>query len=356
MRHFFLACLLLGCAPAEPDDRAPEVLEPMLALDLATGTDDSVLVASLQDATRLADGRIALLDGDRRAVQFVAADGTPLGRVGREGAGPGEFTFPMHLGRCAADSLYVWDMGQSRVTILAPDGRFGRTVRSPVPVPFLPTCLPDGRFVMMDASKAMETPFGRDENAPLVHGALLLFSPTGDSVAAVPDQPLGRPRAIGDLAGIAVAGDEIVVGLNSSPELRHFGLDGTPLAVDSVAVEPVPFAEARYDALVERLAAATGGDSTIRARLEAMIRNEGKPPFAPLFSSMHGAADGTVWWVTSLPVDSVTSLLGHRRGHPPRHLTLPPGIEVFEVGDGYLLGKRADADGIEHLVLYTWGA
>jgi hypothetical protein len=47
-------------------------------------------------------------------------------------------------------------------------------------------------------------------------------------------------------------------------------------------------------------------------------------------------------------------MLGLREGVPVRSLALPAGIEVFEVGADYLLGKRTDQDGFERLVLYRW--
>jgi hypothetical protein len=325
-----------------------------LVLDLGMGDEDSVLVGTLQDATRLSDGRIALLDSDRKAVVFVSPEGATLATVGREGAGPGEYTFPGYIGRCRADSLYVWDMGQSRVTILAPDGQVARQFTPPTPAPFQPECLSTGEFAMLDASAAESAPFNNDPEAPPINGTLLIVSPVGDSIASAPDLPLGQPRAIGTLAGLAVTDDRIVVGLNASPLLRTFGRDARPLSDDSVPVPATPLAEERYLAMVDRLLEPVGADSSMRARFRDMLLKEGKPEMAPRFSSMHGAPDGTVWWVTSLPVDSSTTLLGFRHDTPLRRLRLPAGIQVFEVGDDYLLGKRTDELGSERVVLYVW--
>lgn len=357
MTHRLLPALLLVAACASADGPAGSdtiVLEPTVALDLALGDDDSVLVAELQDATRLSDGRVAMLDADRKAIVLVSPEGATISTSGREGAGPGEYRFPTFLGRCAADSLFVWDMGQARVSILAPDGSFVRQVQPAVAAAFRPECLPNGQLVSLDAGMAVGAPRAVDGQAALINGSLVFMSAEGDSVASVPDLVLGESKVFGRLAGMAVTGDRVVIGLNASPELVSYDFDGSVAGHDTVAVTPVPYADARYDAMVEIQTASTGGDSTIRAMLREMILAEGKPELAPLFSAMHGAPDGTVWWVTSLPVDSATTLVGFRQDEPTLTMSLPAGVEVFEVGRDYLLGKRTDELGFERLVVWRW--
>lgn len=350
---------LLLCAAActnagERTTAETVTIEPSIALDLAMGDSDSVLVGALQDATRLSDGRIALLDADRKAIVLVTPGGATIGTSGREGSGPGEYRFPTFLGRCAADSLYVWDMGQARISILAPDGTHARQMQPHVAAAFRPECLPNGNLVSLDAGMAAGAPRAVDGKAALITGALTFMSPDGDSVAAVPGLVLGESKVLGQLAGIAVTDDRVVIGLNSSPELVSYDFSGSVVGHDTVAITPVPYADARYEAMVAAQSGATGGDSTVRAMLRETILAEGKPELAPLFSGMHGAPDGTVWWVTSLPVDSVTTLVGFRQDTATRRLTLPAGVEVFEIGSDYLLGKRTDASGFERLVLWRW--
>jgi hypothetical protein len=357
LQHLMIAMVCAACgADAAAPAEGPTPIEASLALDLPMGDADSVLVGELRDATRLSDGRIAVLDDDRKAVLVLSSDGALLAAAGREGAGPGEFQWPAWLGRCQSDSLYVWDRGRSTVAIFSPDGVFSREFRPAVASPFQPECMPDGRFVALDASAAFNSPRATDTDTPRIHGALVLMSRTGDSLTAVPDLVLGQSRVIGEVAGMALTADGIVIGLNSSPEFLTFTSEGALRGRDTVQAVAAPFSEERYDAMVTRQAAATGGDSTVRRMLREMILSEGMPTHAPLFSSMHGSPDGTVWWVTSLPVDSATTMLGFRDGVPARSLDLPAGIEVFEIGADYLLGKRTDEEGFERLVLYRWGS
>lgn len=347
------ACAACGGTESLPSG-GPALLEASLALDLPMGDDDSVLVGSLQDATRLSDGRLALLDLDRKAVVLLTAEGKLLRVTGRDGAGPGEFQSPRWIGRCGADTLHVWDRGLDRVSILSPEGDLVREFRPAITASFRPECLPDGHFVTLDSRAASNSPPAANNDAPRIHGALVVMSRDGDSLAAVPGLVLGQSKAIGELAGMAVLSDRVVVGLNSSPELSTYSLEAALLGRDTVPVVPEVWSDQRYEAMVTRQAASTGGDSTIRAMIHKMIIAEGRSAAAPLFQTMHGSPDGLVWWVTSLPVDSATTLVGFRDGAPVFELALPAEIEPFEIGTDYLLGRRLDQDGLEHLVLYRW--
>jgi len=350
-----LACGACGTGETAPTE-GPVRIEATLALDLPMGDEDSVFVGSLRDATRLADGRVAVLDGDRKAVLLLSSGGDLLATAGRAGAGPGEFQWPAWLGRCQADSLYVWDRGRATVAIFSPEGSFVREFRPAVTSPFQPECLPDGRFVALDARAAGDLPPGPNRGeSSLIHGALIVMSPSGDSLAAQPGVVLGESKVFGAFAGLAVLPDRIVTGLNSSTNLASHSFDALPIRRDSVPRVLAPYDVDRYAAMVDRQTGAVpNGDSTVRAMLREMLMSEGMPTNAPLFSTMHGAPDGMVWWVTSLPVDSSTTLLGLRDGSPELAVTLPSGIEVFEVGTDYLLGKRTDAEGFGRLVMYRW--
>ena len=73
---------------------------------------------------RLSDGTVVVALVSE--LRFYAADGTWMQTVGRQGGGPGEYEEIGMLRRLRGDSLLVWDGGQRRVTVLGPDGSFGR--------------------------------------------------------------------------------------------------------------------------------------------------------------------------------------------------------------------------------------
>lgn len=72
-------------------------------------------------------GVIALIQRQDHAVRLFDAAGAPLGSVGREGEGPGEFRFPVR-GGWVGDTLWVGDPNLDRVTLISPDAEFIRTL------------------------------------------------------------------------------------------------------------------------------------------------------------------------------------------------------------------------------------
>src|SRR5690606_18324699 len=58
------------------------------------------------------------------------AAGAPLGRFGRRGGGPGEFSSVYSMG-WKADSMWIYDQSARRVTLLTPERALARTERLP---------------------------------------------------------------------------------------------------------------------------------------------------------------------------------------------------------------------------------
>jgi hypothetical protein len=76
----------------------------------------------VSSAHRLADGRIAVTNGDPREVRIFSKDGKLLSRFGRSGQGPGEFGYAIELLPTGGDSILVWDLGNRRRVLYGPDG------------------------------------------------------------------------------------------------------------------------------------------------------------------------------------------------------------------------------------------
>ena len=68
-----------------------------------------------------ARGRLYLLDGAGKRVLAFDPAGIPLESRGREGGGPGEFNTPSGLGLGPADTLWVVDRGNRRITLFPPE-------------------------------------------------------------------------------------------------------------------------------------------------------------------------------------------------------------------------------------------
>jgi hypothetical protein len=99
-------------------------LDPVLTLG---GTSSrAMLDAELNLVTRDSRGRYYVANGESPTVWVFGADGALVSRLGREGAGPGEFRRPTAVVAGPSDSLYVFDASLSRMTVFAPDLAFAR--------------------------------------------------------------------------------------------------------------------------------------------------------------------------------------------------------------------------------------
>lgn len=73
------------------------------------------------------NGVMALIQPQDALVRFFSPEGAPIGEVGGNGQGPGEFTSMSAVG-WLADTLWVYDARQTRFTLIAPDLTFIRNV------------------------------------------------------------------------------------------------------------------------------------------------------------------------------------------------------------------------------------
>ena len=80
---------------------------------------------SLSGIRELKDGRVVAIDGRDKIVQVVDFKGGTGTKVGREGSGPGEYAFPSRLVPLPGDSSGVYDMLNSRLLVVLPDGKAG---------------------------------------------------------------------------------------------------------------------------------------------------------------------------------------------------------------------------------------
>lgn len=120
------------------------------------------LMWEVTSAAPLADGRVVMLapTGDRKVLVFERS-GRFSASFGREGRGPGEMTYPMHLEVLPGDTIKVWDYMFGSVNFFDPAGDLLRerrvdlgaviaAVREPGTTPgesmYRP--LPDGSFLL----------------------------------------------------------------------------------------------------------------------------------------------------------------------------------------------------------------
>ena len=76
------------------------------------------------------DGLIAIGQRQTNEVRFFSDTGEPLGSVGRQGEGPGEFMQLWRMG-WIADTLYAYDRGLRRFTLISPELEYVRYIYVP---------------------------------------------------------------------------------------------------------------------------------------------------------------------------------------------------------------------------------
>ncbi len=114
----------------------------------------------IMDATLDSRGRVFVADNSLHAVVVFDSNGKYLTTIGRQGAGPGEFSVAGRLAMDPHDSLFVWDGQLARISVFGPALKFARSI--PVSPAWLVTSiafLPDGRLVL--------SAFGRGDSFPI---------------------------------------------------------------------------------------------------------------------------------------------------------------------------------------------
>lgn len=331
-------------------------------------TRPETLFGNVQDALRLGDGRIAVLDRRRYQLLVFRPDGSALRTIGRRGRGPGEFRFPTRLLRARGDSIAVADGADVEVFPLGPgDPRPVRLTAAEAGHSIQAIgALANGDFLTLSHQSVTEPRVGRH----LLYATLGAVAPDG-----TPRRTLGRHvsgvssyRAGGadgpmetmtlfwaDPAG-ATLPDGYVWCLSTEFECHVWS--GTSGHIRTIRSTMVP--RAVTDADLDALTASwlhglrTRADS---ARTREFIRAADRMERIPVLSTLRTDARGRVWMRAYVPEGTegpVRWLVFDATGRVRGTLGTPQGLEVFDIGDDYILGAERDADDVQHVVMYRY--
>lgn len=100
--------------------------DPVLSLGAVAG-DPGLEFIRVDEALRLSDARIVVVDGRAQDVRVFAADGSFQGWMGGQGEGPGEFLMVGMVGVLPGDTLVLVDHRLQRVSRFTPEGTFLRS-------------------------------------------------------------------------------------------------------------------------------------------------------------------------------------------------------------------------------------
>ena len=342
--------------------------EPILSIGTLDG-EEAYQLFQVRTATRLADGRVLVANGGTSEIHVFDASGTHLDTWGREGEGPGEFTRLSSVGPWPGDSLMAWDRGQRRISIFDLEGNHGRTFafsqNEEVGFPQYQGLLPDGSILVSASSSftAGEAEPGLDRQ----ERAYALLGPEGGLLGGLGSYPgtemyvrtegafmmvIGHP--FGRSSPSAIWGGIILISPNDTYEIRGYDTSG---ALELIVRREHPLREvsqADIDAYVAEQLADVEGDGL--AEEAARFRFEGFPTVEsfPAFESLKVDARGYLWVEEyQMPgVERTVWTVFDAEGHVQGLVETPVGLDVYEIGEDYILGLARDDFDIEYVQMF----
>lgn len=356
--------VVLGCSPDASAGDSPDVavtgtafaVDSVPLLDIeGTVTADSSAFLLAAAGVRLPDGVIAVADAYDATVRFFDPTGRLMRTVGRRGSGPGEFQRAVWLGRCAADSLFVWDESLSRMTVLDPSGSVARMTQLPGN-PTLVECTPRGTFAAFLGPRST-TRSGPEMWAVRYATNLWLLDANGDTIRSLGEMPIGELRPLGRVTRLAMSDDRVYVGTADSAFVDVYGFDGRRLPSLDVGIVARAPTRRDFDRAIDAMVRPfTGRDA--RADMRSMLADVPMPEVMPPYSGLFVDPAGTLWVATAAPADGATADGAPRLraiapdGRILGDVRLPVELDVFEVGADYILGAYEDEVGEQHVAMY----
>jgi len=116
-----LGVALMGAA-SPPPSAAQEIIELRLEATFPEGFGH---IGAIRPTS---DGRVIVADPLGQVLLLIDLDTGNGERLGREGGGPGEYRQPDSVFPLPGDSTLLLDLGNGRLSVMGPDGAFGRTI------------------------------------------------------------------------------------------------------------------------------------------------------------------------------------------------------------------------------------
>lgn len=317
----------------------------------------------IHDLVGLPDGGVLVADHGDKTIRAYRENGSYGGTWGREGQGPGEFTFLGGMDRLGADSVAVWDRRSLRLTVYDMVGNVGRTSRAfDAPEVILIGIAGANRLVFervqvleFTDSEFRETLAGRGDSRAYqrLQASVEIRDATGDLVAVIGPYasvehhfPTGTVRYFGSVRFsrrliTGVWDDLVIAGPNDTYELRAHGLDGRLRRVIRWDRPPIPTDDGHRSAFAE----------------ENPIGSEDVPMAShlPMFDTVLGDALGYLW-VRDYDMpgqDTVRWTVFDPQGDIAAQLTTSDRLRIREIGQDYILASQTDDLDVHSVVLLS---
>lgn len=316
-------------------------------------------------AGRTASGGIVVANAGTAEIVRYSAQGREVARTGREGDGPGEFRWlsSMHVG--PGDSVFAFDEGLQRLSVLDPALRYVRSERATAPARRQITAvgrLGGGRWFARQAESVLAPAPGRmlqdTVEYGLLDGALRWERPLARMAARITMSVAFMGTVLSSTAAFsptpvhAVWGSCLAVSDGQAPEVIVFDAGGREVRRMNVGLagSRVTSADVRkwVEAHVAQLSEEERGDATV------LLTGAPRPDVMPAIGNMVVDAAGLLW------VQRYEAPLGYGRhvvvvtvtGEPVAELTLPEPMRIFHVSQTEVTGLRWSQQGEESVVVY----
>ena len=356
--------------PHEVIDRWRISAEPTVRIGATLETDD--VLFRVAGALMLEDGRIVVANAGTHEIRFFDNHGAFISKVGGLGDGPGEFRVMSSIGRHTSDSVWAYDEGLRRLTLIDLNGTVGRTA-------FLPmheeASYPHGIAGMTsDGSVVMHTWLRTDPAYEVDVGIfrarelVLRYAPDGviekvgvfsGSESAMGIQPDGMRVALGPApfrrtTTFHMTGDQLLVFATDKYEFKAFSLDSTLTTLVRRLHTPIVLTAQHTDAHRRGWANSYGTDPRIHAgRLETISRVP-YPSTLPAYKSVRLDALGAIWVQEySVGENTVTGwTVFDPDGHTLASVDVPSNLRLTDVGTRRVVGITTDSLDVEIIEVF----
>jgi hypothetical protein len=202
---------------------------PVLELEATIGqTGPSEALLGSPTTWLVWDDEVFVTDSRESTIKVYDLDGTYLRRIGREGAGPGEFDLPAGAHLTPEGELEVFDPFNHRISRFARQGDYLESERTDdLTLGTVPLPLPNGEYLLSREGGFFITRFGRD-GRPMQDGLIRVMGPGWETSRWIGEMKRPDDRDLFTLLNhveIAVAADgTVAVGYVYLNEIRL--LDG----------------------------------------------------------------------------------------------------------------------------------
>jgi hypothetical protein len=316
---------------------------------------------------QLRDGRILVVNAGTNELRFYGPDGSWIRSVGRRGEGPGEFRQMMYS-QVGADSIFVWDLALSRVSVFGDNGEYARSFLTQ-PFSRLTDRLEDGRLLLermvswSDDPKPGVQPVQVQYQLADADGALLSdlgeFERSQHLVRIVGEGAASMGFPFARRSYTAALSDGFLHGTGEHFEIREYGTSGELRRI--VRLDSVPEAVGPGGMETYLTAAAAASENPdIRRILSDRLADVPLPSTRPTYSGIRVGPEGEIWLkqFSLVPGDV-------RSGEVPRWsvfdssgaylgtIALPAGFELHQVGKDFVLGVTRNELDVQVVELYS---